>query len=126
LPNNEFIYSLRQPNILKSILFRAFLVSLFLQSLLSQAQNNCDINAINAAFTGAGYIAVPVNGQPCSMYFMNPTSQSATASETQAQALGAHMVVFNDATENANVVAGINAAGYGGATICVNRQRKVD
>lgn len=108
---------------LKTIIFRAFIVSLLLQSLLSQAQNNCDINAINAAFTGAGYIAMPVNGQPCSMYFINPTSQDAAASEAQAQALGAHTVVFNDAAENTNVVAGINAAGYGGATIWIGYHR---
>ncbi|MCG3167920.1 MAG: hypothetical protein POELPBGB_03720 [Bacteroidia bacterium] len=87
------------------------------------AQNGCDINAINAAFTGAGYIPIPVNSQPCSMYFINPTSQDAAASEAQAQALGAHTVVFNDAAENTNVVAGLNAAGYGGATIWIGYHR---
>ncbi len=114
---------LLQPNFMKAIVLRSFFISLLLYSLLSQAQNNCDINAINAAFTGAGYIPVPVNGQPCSMYFINPTSQAAAASEAQAQALGAHMVVFNDATENTNVIAGLNAAGYGGATIWIGYQR---
>lgn len=123
MPNNEFIYSLRLPTILKAIVFRVFFISLLFQALLSQAQNNCDINAINAAFTGAGYIAVPVTGQPCSMYFINPTSQDAAASEAQAQALGAHTVVFNDAAENTNVVAGLNAAGYGGATIWIGYHR---
>jgi gliding motility-associated-like protein len=108
---------------LKKTVFQAFLVSLFLQSFLTQAQNGCDINAINAAFTGAGYIALPVTGQPCSMYFINPTSQDAAASEAQAQALGAHTVVFNDAAENTNVVAGLNAAGYGGATIWIGYHR---
>ncbi len=123
MPNNEFIYSLRLLTILKAIVFRVFFISILFQALLSQAQNNCDINAINAAFTGAGYIAVPVTGQPCSMYFINPTSQDAAASEAQAQALGAHTVVFNDAAENTNVVAGLNAAGYGGATIWIGYHR---
>lgn len=124
LPANEFIYLYRKAFILKTILFRAFLFSLLLQSFsIAQAQNGCDINAINAAFTGAGYIPIAVSGQPCSMYFINPTSQAAAASEAQAQALGAHMVVFNDAAENTNVVAGLNAAGYGSATIWIGYQR---
>lgn len=109
---------------MKTALFRALFFSLILPiAYLTQAQNSCDINAINAAFTGAGYIPIPVNGQPCSMYFINPASQAAAASEAQAQALGAHMVVFNDAAENTNVVAGLNAAGYGGATIWIGYQR---
>ena len=124
LPTNEFIHLFSKPIILKTFVFRAFVVSLLLSTfLVSQAQNGCDINAINAAFTGAGYIPIAVTGQPCSMYYINPTSQDAAASEAQAQALGAHTVVFNDAAENTNVVAGLNAAGYGGATIWIGYHR---
>ncbi|MGE3824846.1 MAG: PKD domain-containing protein [Bacteroidia bacterium] len=107
----------------KNILSASLLYLAFAVHTNSYAQNGCDINAINAAFTGAGYIPIAVSGQPCSMYFINPTSQAAAASEAQAQALGAHMVVFNDAAENTNVVAGLNAAGYGGATIWIGYQR---
>ncbi len=72
----------------------------------------CDVNAIRAAFTGAGYTELTgVAGQPCSMYFINPTSQDANLSEADAQQLGAHLVVFNDAAENTAVVAALNASG---------------
>lgn len=76
------------------------------------SQPGCDINAIRTAFTGAGYIELNgVQGQPCSMYFINPTSQNANLSEQAAQQLGAHLVVFNNASENQAVVAALNAAG---------------
>ncbi len=72
----------------------------------------CDIAAIRAAFTAAGYNElVGVQGQPCSMYFINPTSQNANLSEADAQQLGAHLIVFNDAAENAAVVAALNSSG---------------
>lgn len=105
------------------LFFYFFLCFFFLNYYSVKAQTGCDINAINQAFTGAGYIPIPVQNQPCSMYFINPTSQDAAASESQAQALGAHMVVFNDAAENTNVVAGLNAAGYAGATIWIGYHR---
>ncbi len=79
---------------------------------LKAQPNGCDVNAIRAAFTGAGYTELQgVQGQPCSMYFINPTSQDANLSEADAQQLGAHLVVFNDAAENASVVAALNASG---------------
>jgi gliding motility-associated-like protein len=76
------------------------------------SQPGCDVNAIRAAFTAAGYNELTgVQGQPCSMYFINPTSQNANLSEQAAQQLGAHLVVFNNAAENQAVVAALNAAG---------------
>jgi len=84
----------------------------------------CNLAAIRSAFQQAtGYIELSVPGQPCSMYFINTRSQDAAISEQQAQTLGAHMVVFNDAQENADVVAALNGAGYGGATIWVGYRR---
>jgi gliding motility-associated-like protein len=82
-------------------------------AIFLQAQPfGCDVNAIRTAFTNAGYQELPgVQGQPCSMYFINPTSQDANLSEADAQQLGAHLVVFNDAAENAAVVAALNSSG---------------
>jgi gliding motility-associated-like protein len=75
-------------------------------------QPGCDVNAIRAAYTAAGYNELlGVQGQPCSMYFINPTSQNANLSEQAAQQLGGHLVVFNSAAENQAVVAALNAAG---------------
>ncbi|MFN8322866.1 MAG: lectin-like protein [Chitinophagales bacterium] len=72
----------------------------------------CNIQAIRTAYTNAGYIELTgVQGQPCSMYFINPTSQDANVAEVAAQQLGGHLVVFNDAAENTAVVAALNAAG---------------
>lgn len=77
------------------------------------APKGCGVQAIRNAFTAAGhYTELPVVGQACSMYFIDENPSDAATAESNANALGAHMVVMNDATENANVVAGINAAGY--------------
>jgi len=83
----------------------------------------CDIPAINAAFTGAGYVPLIVQGQPCSMYFVNPNSLEAGQAQTAAAGLGANLVWMNDAAENANVVAALNASPYNGATIWIGVQR---
>lgn len=83
----------------------------------------CDIAAINAAFTGAGYIPLAVQGQPCSMYFINPSSQSAGSAQSAAANLGANLVVMNDAAENANVSAALDASPYSGETIWIGYQR---
>jgi len=89
-----------------------------------QAQSpTCDIALITATFTGAGYVPLAVQGQPCSMYFVNPTSQSAGAAQAAAAALGANLVVMNDAAENAAVAAALNASPYNGNTIWIGYQR---
>jgi len=92
----------------------ALLLTLFISTIFFvHAQPfGCDVVAIRAAFTAAGYTELPgVVGQPCSMYFINPASQDANLSEADAQQLGAHLVVFNDAAENAAVVAALNSSG---------------
>ena len=74
----------------------------------------CDIAAVRAAFAAFGgrYVELPVSGQSCSMYFLDNTSQPSTNAQAGAAALGANLVFFNDAAENANVVAALNAGGY--------------
>ncbi len=72
----------------------------------------CNIQQITTTFTGAGYIPLNVQGQDCSMYFINPNSQDADQAQAAAAQLGANLVVFNDAQENQNVVAALNAGGY--------------
>lgn len=96
-------------------------VLLFIAFTVTKAQPfGCDIQAIRTAFTNAGYTELQgVQGQPCSMYFINPTSQDANLSEADAQQLGAHLVVFNDAAENAAVVAALNASGIISSTDAV-------
>lgn len=83
----------------------------------------CDVAAINAAFTGAGYVPLAVQGQPCSMYFVNPNSLEAGQAQAAAEQLGANLVWMNDAAENANVTAALNASGFSGATIWIGVQR---
>lgn len=103
-------------NLRKRISWR--IVSLLLLPITSYSQPiGCDIQAIRNAFTAQGhYVELQgVQGQPCSMYFINTLSQSAANSQAQAQILGANMAVFNNVGENAAVNAAINAAGYGGA-----------
>jgi gliding motility-associated-like protein len=97
-------------------------IVLFLSEEIS-AQSTCDINLIRQTFTAAGYIELNVQGQPCSMYFVNPTSQDANISEQQAQQLGAHLVVFNDAAENTAVNNALNASPFAGQTIWVGYKR---
>jgi|JI9StandDraft_1071089.scaffolds.fasta_scaffold04704_3 gliding motility-associated-like protein len=95
-------------------------------SAFSQTPQGCNIAAIRAAFAGAGhYTELPVSGQSCSMYFVDNNSYDAATAESNANTLGAHMVVFNDAAENTNVVAALNAGGYlaGGATIWIGVKR---
>ena len=69
-----------------ALLFALFTSSVF---LLKAQPFGCDVNAIRAAFTGAGYTELTgVIGEPCSLYFINPTSQDANLSEAAAQQLG--------------------------------------
>jgi gliding motility-associated-like protein len=86
----------------------------------------CDIQQILNNYTTAGYIPLNVSGQPCSMYFVNPNSQDAAQAEASAQTLGGHTVVFNDAAENTNVVAALNAQnifGTYGGTVWIGYKR---
>jgi gliding motility-associated-like protein len=85
--------------------------------------SQCNTALITQTFTNAGYIPLNVQGQPCSMYFVNPASQDANISEQQAQALGAHLVVFNDAAENVAVNNALNASAFAGQTIWVGYKR---
>gem|GEM_PF-1236178 len=98
--------------------------SVVLPVSLSFAQSpTCDIQLITNTFTGAGYVPLNVQGQPCSMYFVNPNSMPAGNAQAAAAALGANLVWMNDAAENANVVAALNASAYSGATIWIGVQR---
>lgn len=84
------------------------LLSLFSLKVFSQYKG-CNIQQIVSTFTGQGYIQLNVQGQDCSLYFINPTSQDAATAQAAAQALGANLVVMNDAQENQNVVNALNA-----------------
>lgn len=87
-------------------------VNVTTQTCVQPPVSTCNISQIISTFTGAGYQQLNgVVGQDCSMYFINPTSQDANLSEADAQQLGAHLVVFNDAAENQAVVAALNNAG---------------
>ncbi|HRP40459.1 MAG TPA: gliding motility-associated C-terminal domain-containing protein [Chitinophagales bacterium] len=86
----------------------------------------CDMQLIMNTFTGAGYIPLPVSGQDCSLYFINPNSQDAAQAQASASTLGANLVVFNDAQENQNVLNALNANNiYGqyGGTIWIGYKR---
>ncbi|MFN8292217.1 MAG: gliding motility-associated C-terminal domain-containing protein [Chitinophagales bacterium] len=86
----------------------------------------CDIQLIINTFTGAGYVPLPVPGEDCSLYFINPSSQDAAQAQTAAATLGANLVVFNSATENQNVINALNANnifGQYGGTIWIGYKR---
>jgi gliding motility-associated-like protein len=79
----------------------------------------CDVAAIRAALTGAGYYELNVQNQPCSMYFVNPTSQSSILSEAAAQQFGAHMVSFQSAAENQAVLDALYNSPYSPSTYTI-------
>lgn len=88
---------------------------LFILARNASGQTGCDLAAIRAAFAAKGhYSELTVSGQPCSMYFINTKSQDADVSEQEAQQLGAHMAVFNNAAENTDVVNALNSSSYSG------------
>jgi len=96
------------------------LLLLLISHILGNAQSpGCNIANIRTAFTGAGYIELPVPTQPCSMYFINPTSQSSTASEAAAQVYGAHTVSFQTAAENQDILAALYNTPYSPANYAV-------
>ncbi len=103
--------------------FTFVLIGLIAPLSISAQSPTCDIPLIMQTFTGAGYVPLAVQGQPCSLYFVNPTSQPASSSQANASALGANMVVMNDAAENAAVTAALNASPYAGNTIWIGVQR---
>jgi len=106
-----------------SVQLFTFLILSFLMNPVFAQSPTCDIAAINAAFTGAGYVPLAVQGQPCSMYFVNPASQGAAQAQAAAAALGANLVWMNNAAENAAVSAALAASAYSGATIWIGVQR---
>lgn len=93
-----------------------FFIICFCNPFISKSQTGCDFAAIRAAFAAPGHYTelTGVSGQPCSMYFVNTTSQDADLSEQEAQTLGAHMAVFNSAAENSAVTTALYAT-YSGA-----------
>lgn len=99
---------------MKKILF--YLLACFVfnsAKVQAQTPQGCNLNNIRAAFAAAGhYTELNVSGQPCSLYFVDESANDAATAEGLAGQLGGHLVVMNDATENSNVVAAINAAGY--------------
>lgn len=99
---------------MKKALLSIFVFTVFLGTkTVAQTPQGCNIAAIRAAFQTAGhYTELNVSGQPCSLYFIDENPNDAGTAEGLASQLGAHLAVMNDATENANVVAAINAAGY--------------
>ncbi|MCF8258963.1 MAG: PKD domain-containing protein, partial [Flavobacteriales bacterium] len=108
--------------------FRSIAITvLFISALMPwavQAQSpTCDIALITSTFTGAGYVPLAVQGQPCSMYFVNPNSMPAGNAQAAAATLGANLVVMNDASENAAVGAALAASAYNGNTIWIGYQR---
>lgn len=100
------------------------ILSLTIGSLQLAAQSpTCDLVQIATTFTGAGYVPLNVQGQPCSVYFVNPNSQQAAQAQAAAEALGANLVVMNTAEENAAVAAALNASPYSGATVWIGYLR---
>lgn len=87
---------------MRKLSFLMFLLC-FYGAVMAQSPQGCNVAAIRAAFTGAGYTELVVANQPCSMYFINPTSQSSIAAEAAAQQFGAHTVSFQTAQENTDV-----------------------
>lgn len=87
-------------------------VSVTTQTCGGPTPAGCDIAGIRTALTGAGYVELAVQNQTCSMYFVNPNNLSSTAAEAAAQQFGAHMVSFQDAQENQDVVNALNASPY--------------
>lgn len=57
------------------------------------------------------------------MYFVNPNSQEAAQAQASAESLGANLVWMNDAAENANVSAALDASQFNGSTIWIGVQR---
>ena len=72
----------------------------------------CDTNAVKTAMATAGYTRFIVTGYPCSMYFVNNGNKTWAASQADAAAVGGNLISINSSTQNANVVAGLLAAGY--------------
>ncbi len=105
--------------------FAAIVLTFGFFTIHAQSPQGCNIQQITTTFTNAGYVPLNVQGQPCSMYFINPNSQDAAQAQVSAQQLGANLVVFNDATENQNVVAALNAGNYfaGGNFVWIGYKR---
>jgi gliding motility-associated-like protein len=104
--------------------FHILLFCIFFYNLsIIKSQTGCDFSAIRAAFAAPGHYTevTGVNGQPCSMYFINTTSQDADLSEQEAQTLGAHMAVFNTAAENSAVTSAVYASFSGNIWIGYKR-----
>ncbi len=104
-------------------IFRKLILTLIYSSLsigfVAAQSTTCNINQIIQTFTGAGYTQLPVQGQPCSIYFYNNSNQSANDAQTSAQALGANLVSIQSQAENDALQQGLQAAGFSGAVVWI-------
>lgn len=62
--------------------------------------NTCDVVAIRAAFLSAGCIELNGCVNECSIYFLNPTSNTGSGAQAFAQTLGANLISIQSAAEN--------------------------
>jgi hypothetical protein len=100
-------------------LFFAFICISFVSNTLKAQSPTCNINQIVQTFTNAGYTQLPVQGQPCSIYFYNNSNLSANDAQSSAQALGANLVSIQSQAENDALQQGLQAAGFAGAVVWI-------
>lgn len=62
--------------------------------------NTCDVQAIRNAFIAAGCIELYNCVSDCSMYFLNPVSNTGSGAQAFAQTLGANLISIQSAAEN--------------------------
>lgn len=92
---------MKQTNLRIFIGFTVLLAITMPATLLSQSL--CDTTAINAHLNPAGFTRLYVPGQPCSMYYYNPTPMYGIDAHRQALDLGVPQVVIDDMQEDTNV-----------------------
>lgn len=68
--------------------------------VISDCPAGCDMNAVRAAFTGAGCIELQSCIDDCSVYYLNPQSMTGTQAQAFAQNLGANLVSIQSLAEN--------------------------
>ena len=97
----------------------SFICVSFISNFIKAQSPTCNINQIVQTFTNAGYTQLPVQGQPCSIYFYNNSNQSANDAQASAQALGANLVSIQSQAENDALQQGLQAAGFAGAVVWI-------
>lgn len=79
-----------------------------------KSTSTCNLVTLRSAYTSAGFTELGCGTDSCSIYFLNPTVQSASDADSIAQTLGGYLTSIHSAAENDSIQKWAKANGVTG------------